>query len=103
MCYTHPMPQINIKPLSVNRAFQGRRFKTPAYKQYEAEFLLLLKRHEVKLFDLMEIKLTVGYSNKLCDIDNFLKPTLDILQKHTGMNDRNIYRLSVEKVITKKG
>jgi Holliday junction resolvase RusA-like endonuclease len=95
--------RLNIKPLSVNKAWQGRRFKTQAYKDYEKECLSLLKRCKVELFDKMEIRLTVGYSNKLSDIDNFLKPALDVLQIHTGMNDRNIYRLSVEKVITKKG
>ena len=39
--------RINIKPLSINCAFQGRRFKTPKYKAYEAEVLLKLKPMQI--------------------------------------------------------
>ena len=31
---------VNIKPLSVNQAWAGRRFKTPKYKAFEKEMLL---------------------------------------------------------------
>ena len=34
--------RINLKPLSVNQAWMGRKFKTPAYKKYEADMLILL-------------------------------------------------------------
>jgi hypothetical protein len=36
---------IKIKPLSVNKAWQGKRFKTNEYKQYEKEVSLLLPSH----------------------------------------------------------
>ena len=45
----------------------------------------------------------VGYSNKQSDIDNFLKPTIDCMQKKYGFNDREIYQLFIEKRIVKKG
>lgn len=34
--------EIPIKPLSVNQAWAGRRFKTPLYKQYEKDIYRLL-------------------------------------------------------------
>lgn len=36
------MNKVNIKPLSVNEAFRGRRFKTPAYMKYQRDVLFLL-------------------------------------------------------------
>ena len=33
---------IDIKPLSVNKMWQGRRYKTYEYQKYEKEFLYLL-------------------------------------------------------------
>ena len=34
--------RIKIKPLSVNDAWQGRRFKTDNYKKYERDLMLIL-------------------------------------------------------------
>ena len=36
--------KIEIKPLSINKCFQGRRFKTNDYKNYEKELLLKLPK-----------------------------------------------------------
>ncbi len=94
--------KIVIKPLSVNEAWCGRKFKTPEYKAYEREVLFRLKPMQIpegKLF----IHYIVGYSNSQADIDNFVKPFQDILQKKYGFNDSRIYRLSIEKQIVKKG
>ena len=95
------MMRVNIKPLSVNKCFQGRRYKTKEYKAYEQELMLKLQPFDLpsKPYKLI---ITFGFSNKLSDIDNALKPTLDILQKKYGFNDRDIYKLIVEKHITKK-
>ena len=93
---------LNVKPLSVNQCWQGRRFKTKAYKQYEKALLLLLPDIEFKYQGNIQINIVFGFSSKTADIDNPLKPILDILQKKYGFNDRSVYRLMVEKVITKK-
>jgi len=94
--------KINIKHLSVNRAWMWRRFKTKEYKNYEQELMWLLKPIELPMW---KIKLVVTFwmSNKLSDIDNGLKPLIDILQKHYKFNDRDIYELHVKKEIVKKG
>ena len=94
---------LSVKPLSVNQCWQGRRFKTKAYKQYEKALLALLPNIEFQYKDNLEINIVFGFSSKTADIDNPLKPVLDILQKkYDGFNDRSVYRLTVDKVITKK-
>jgi len=94
--------RINIKPLSVNECFQGRRFKTKKYLAYEKEALLKLKQVEVGKGQL-SLSLLVGLSSKNSDLDNILKPWIDILQKKLGFNDRQIYHLTVEKIDVPKG
>ena len=94
--------RINIKPLSVNQAWQGRRFKTPKYKAYEAEVLLKLKPMQIGKGKL-SLRLIVAYSNSQSDIDNCLTPFLDILQKKYLLNDSQIYELNIRKCIVKKG
>lgn len=51
----------------------------------------------------LEIQLDVGYSSVASDLDNAVKPLLDVLQKKYGFNDRNIYKIVMRKHITKKG
>ena len=97
------MYKISIKPLSVNAAWQGRRFKTEEYKNYEV-FLFYLLPETIKLPKTKKVKLILkfGVSSKLADIDNPVKPFIDILQKRYGFNDKQIYRLEVEKKIVEK-
>jgi Holliday junction resolvase RusA-like endonuclease len=97
------MIKLNIKPLSVNKAWQGKRFKTPLYKSYETKMLLMLPKSIGKIPEQIEINITFGFSNKASDIDNGVKPFLDILQKKYGFNDSQIYRLNIHKVLTDKG
>jgi len=94
--------KISVKPLSINRAFQGRRFKTKEYKDYEEELLLILPHIKIPAGKL-KVYYEVGYSNKLSDIDNFIKPFQDILQTKYGFDDKMIYKMEVEKNIVDKG
>ena len=94
--------RIPIKPLSVNRAWQGRRFKTTAYKNYERDVLMLLKPMEVPEGDL-SIALVFGFSNQLCDFDNPVKPFVDCLQKKYKFNDRAIRKAEISVELVKKG
>jgi Holliday junction resolvase RusA-like endonuclease len=94
--------KIQIKPLSVNDAWQGRRFKTPRYKKYEKDLISLLPKAVVTNHKL-EIFIEFGFSSTASDIDNPLKPFLDILQKKYNINDKQIYSLNVKKTIVKKG
>ena|SRR5690554_3423883 len=94
--------KIDIKPLSVNQCWQGRRFKTKKYKDYEKELLLKLKQIKIPSAPL-KIEITYGFSSKLSDVDNPCKPLLDILQKKYGFDDRDIFELIQRKQIVKKG
>jgi len=93
--------KINIKPLSVNKAWQGKRFKTKEYKSFETELLLKLPYKKYN-YDKYHVYLEFGFSSKLSDIDNPVKLVLDIIQKKYGLNDRDVYYLEVKKTIVKK-
>ena len=93
---------INIKPLSVNEVWKGRRFKTAKYESYEKEVLLMLKPQRVPDGKL-SLSIVAGLSSKNADVDNILKPLIDILQRKYSFNDRQIYRLTVEKEDVPKG
>ena len=88
--------------MSVNVAWQGQRFKTPEYKAYEQELLLILR--PVKLPESpYRLFLEFGVSNMQADWDNPIKPFVDVLQKKYGFNDRDIHAAVVSKIKTKKG
>lgn len=95
--------RIEIKPLSINEAWQGRRFKTNAYKAYSNHLSMLLKPFKMDLNGSLSLKVTFGYSSHASDIDNGLKPLIDVLQKKYQFNDNQIYELHVKKEIVKKG
>jgi Holliday junction resolvase RusA-like endonuclease len=96
------MNKINIKPLSVNQVWQGKRFKTKAYKDYEQEAWYLLPNKNIPKGKLHLI-LEAGLSSKNADIDNIAKPFIDILQKKYIFNDKMIYKLDLIKKDVKKG
>lgn len=94
--------KINIKPLSVNQAWQGKRFKTKLYSAFEQEFLLKLK--PLKLPDPpYSVYYEFGLSNVLSDWDNPIKPAQDVLQKKYKFNDKDIFEAIVRKVKVDKG
>jgi len=95
------MPKINIKPMSVNQAWQGKRFKTHEYKAYEKECLLILPKVTIPDGKL-KVELVFGFSSKLSDADNPVKCFIDILQKKYGFNDNRIYEYSIKKQDVKK-
>jgi len=90
---------IKIKPLSINAAFQGRRFKSPAYKLFEEEFLLIAPHREM-----IKGKVGIEYkfhlkNHKMADYDNCIKTTQDlIVRKGYIEDDRKIYEAKITKV-----
>ena len=95
--------RINIKPLSINNCFQGRRFRTKEYDKYEKAVMLQLPNIVVPKVGRLILKVEVAFSNSAADVDNCLKPIIDILQKRYEFNDNRIYRIEIDKVIVKKG
>ena len=96
------LQRINIKPLSVNQAWQGKRFKTINYTIFEKSVMLQLSSMIIPDAP-YRLTLNLAFSNKSSDIDNPVKLISDILQKRYKINDRDIYELIVKKVIVKKG
>ena len=89
---------INRKPLSVNDAWQGRRFSTPAKKDYEAVMRLLLPNTPVTgpyyrvEYDFHLIRFATT------DWDNLVKVTQDCLVKRGIItDDRHIIDARVRK------
>ena len=97
------MTLIKIQALSVNKCWQGRRFKTEDYEDYELELFYLLPKTLQIPKGKIKLEIIFGFSSRGQDIDSSLKPTIDILQKRYLFNDNRIYKLEVEKVIVKKG
>lgn len=94
--------EYKIKPLSINKAFQGRRFKTPEYLNYEKELLLALPKKKMPEPPYL-VCFEFGFSNKASDIDNPVKCLTDIMQKKYLFDDKEIYEMRIKKVIVKKG
>ena len=94
---------IKIKPLSVNDAWKGKRFKTDGYKKYERDLLLMLPPKLVIPDGELSIYLEWGFSSAASDWDNPIKPFQDILQKKYGFNDNRVFEARVKKKKVKKG
>lgn len=95
--------KINIKPLSVNQGYQGRRFKTNAHKIWERSVLFLLPKTFIVPDYPLEIHLRFGFSSNSSDYDNAVKFFQDALSKKYGFNDKHIHRAVIEKTIVKPG
>lgn len=93
---------IDVKPLSVNECWKGRRFKTDSYKNYERTLLYLLPKRNIPEPP-YSVYYEFGLSSSLSDIDNPVKPLQDILQKKYGFDDKHIDRMTVQRVRVSKG
>ena len=96
------MTEIKIKPLSINKAYRGRRFKTKEYAGYETELYYQLPDLQIPEGKL-QVQYIFGLSNKRADWDNPIKAFQDILQKKYLFDDNRIYKAIVEKVDVKRG
>ena len=95
--------KIKIKPLSVNQAWKGRRYKTNFYNTYERELLLKLPNKYTAPEGKKHLDIVVGFSSQLSDVDNMLKPFIAILQKKYKFNDKDIFKITIEKKLVAKG
>ena len=93
----------NFKPMSVNHAWRGgKRYLTDDYRVYKEVALILLKPLSIPVGPL-KIRLEFGVSNTNCDIDNFVKPFLDILQAKYQFNDNRFMEAHLLKTLVPKG
>ena len=95
--------KVNIKPLSVNEAWMGRRFKTPKYKTYTRDLLPILPPKIEIPEGPLQVEYEFGLSNVQSDYDNPIKPFQDVLQAKYGFNDSQIVEAVVRKIKVPKG
>jgi len=96
------METINIKALSVNSCYQGKRFKNQLHKDYVKEVMSQLP---IKFIGIPPYKLVIefGLSSKLQDLDNCIKVFQDCLTVKYNFNDREIYEIQANKYNVQKG
>ena len=97
------MITVKIKPLSVNEAWRGRRFKTDEYKTYEHSLHYLLPKKIELPVSRYFVVYTFGLSSAVADWDNCIKQFQDIIAKKYGFNDKFITGGIVLKKIVPKG
>ena len=94
--------KLDIKPLSVNSAWKGQRFKTDAYRNYEKAVLLMLPKISLPAPP-YKLSLVFGFSNLASDLDNPAKCFIDCMQKAYVFNDKHIAELNIKKELVGKG
>lgn len=94
---------IPVEPVSINKCFQGRRFKTKESKVYDMAVRNAIQRiaplvDSVKA-DWYEVHYQFYVNNfKMSDVDNLIKQTQDcIVRAGLISDDRKIKRITVEK------
>jgi Holliday junction resolvase RusA-like endonuclease len=97
------MIKIGIKPLSVNQAWKGKRYKTEQYKKYEFALLLLLPEKLTIPVGPLKLYYEFGFSSAASDNDNPVKPLQDIISKKYKFNDNRIFETLIRKTKVKKG
>lgn len=93
--------RVPLQALSVNKAWQGRRFKTNIYKAYEREAHILFPRLPMQK-GMVEVWYTFGLMKKsyaISDVGNLEKCLSDILVKKGYIeDDRKIAVIHLQKV-----
>lgn len=97
--------RVDLKPMSVNNCWFGKKNPTTVFQKYRVDMdRLLPDEYELpekgtELF----VFFRFGYSTRANDLDNGCKPLLDGLQAKLGFNDNKVYFIAMEKDIVKKG
>ena len=97
------MVKIDIKPLSVNECWRGRRQKTVKYLRYQNEMLFLLPNKLVLPDPPFKVSYEFGFSSRASDLDNPVKPLQDILSKKYKFDDKLIHEIHIIKTKVSKG
>lgn len=91
--------ELPFRPISINLAFQGRKYKTKACKDFERDaFRLLKKQHKipghVKIDYIFYLK-----NHKMIDASNLIKILEDVIVKCGYIeDDRMVYEFTVKKI-----
>ena len=94
--------RIDIRPLSVNAGYKGRRFKTTEHKQWARSVMFLLPKIILPPPP-YEIYFKFGFSSNSSDYDNAIKHTQDCIATRYRFNDKLIRRAVIDIDIVPKG
>lgn len=96
--------EIKIRPISINKCFKGRRFKTKDYKDWRDLFAILIGKKKETVVGMVDIDLKFYIKNyKMADVDNMCKPCLDALVDSKVIeDDRFVKRITLEKFPVKR-
>lgn len=102
------MIKLDIKPMSLNNAYvtnfkTGRRFPSKAYGQYKKDLAMIIPKWLECPKGKLWIQYEFGVSSTMNDVDNLTKGIQDALAETYGFNDRDVYRVELEKVLVPKG
>ena len=97
------MIKIHRKPLSINEAYQGRRFRTPKYDLFKRDMNFLLPSDYKVPPPPYAIYFEFGLSSMSGDWDNCIKTIQDCISDKYGFNDKLIKRGIVDVVNVSKG
>ena len=87
---------ININPLSINKAFQGRRFMTKEHKQWREYFSLIVQKGYNEFY-ILGLDFYIKNFNG-ADLSNFIKITEDALVENgITADDRYTTQMFVRK------
>ena len=93
--------EIPTQALTINQAFQGRRFKTKAYQVFEKEMSILLPRQKT-IWGWVNVEYEYGLTPRtfgITDVGNLEKCLSDILVKRGFIeDDRKILTLIQKKL-----
>lgn len=96
------MIKLQIKPLSINEAYTGKRKRTEKYNVFKRQISFLLPN--IKLPEPpFEIHFKFGLSSLSSDGDNLIKTSQDCIAEKYGFNDKLIKRWIVDVEQVKKG
>lgn len=93
-----------LKPLSINDAWQGRRFKSKDYNQFREDFgKVAVGSRMIEGFVRVDLVFTLTKENySHSDVDNLIKPVLDaIVDRGYIEDDRKILELTARKQLGK--
>ena len=98
------MTHLKIKPISTNAMYVGRRWKSPAARQFEKDIALLLAVHakEKPPDGDLAIHFRFGTTRRQ-DLSNCVKLVEDCIARHYGIDDRRFCAMTLVRVHVKSG